>query len=97
MHGVPLALHAADIRKELFGTSHPSYAHALSVLASYYQAIGCSLDACKILEKCIEICEGAFRRNHANLVPNLMSYGAALRYTSNLAEPRAVYDGSTGE
>ncbi|KAL7523376.1 hypothetical protein ACHAWF_000495 [Thalassiosira exigua] len=50
------------------------------------------MDACEILEKCIEICEGAFQRNHANLIPNLMRYGAALRSTSNLAEPRAVYE-----
>ncbi|KAL7541034.1 hypothetical protein ACHAXR_010566 [Thalassiosira sp. AJA248-18] len=89
--GIPLALHAVQIRKTIFGESHPAYAHALSVLASCYHAVGRSCDACDCLEKCLAICEVAFPRNHANLIPNLMSYGSALCSTGNLKNARSVY------
>ncbi|KAL3802963.1 hypothetical protein HJC23_011586 [Cyclotella cryptica] len=90
--GIPLALHAVDIRKNVFGESHPAYAHALSVLASCYHAVGRSFDARDCLEKCLEICEIAFQKNHANLIPNLMNYGNVLRATGDLAKAREVYE-----
>lgn len=89
--GIPLALHAVHIRKSVFGESHPAYAHALSVLASCYHAVGRSFDARDCLEKCLEICEIAFQKNHANLIPNLMNYGNVLRSTGELAKAREVY------
>lgn len=90
--GIPLALHAVDIRKNVFGESHPAYAHALSVLASCYHAVGRSFDARDCLEKCLEICEIAFQKNHANLIPNLMNYGNVLRSTGDLVKARDVYE-----
>jgi len=89
--GIPLALHAVEIRKLIFGTSHPAYAHALSVLASCYHAVGRYFDACDCLEKCLEICEVAFQKNHANIIPNLMNYGNVLRSTGDLVKARSVY------
>jgi len=89
--GIPLALHAVEIRKLIFGTSHPAYAHALSVLASCYHAVGRYFDACDCLEKCLEICEVAFQKNHANIIPNLMNYGNVLRSTGDLSKARIVY------
>ncbi|KAL7469251.1 hypothetical protein ACHAXS_009513 [Conticribra weissflogii] len=89
--GIPLALHAVEIRKLIFGTSHPAYAHALSVLASCYHAVGRSFDARDCLEKCLEICEVAFQKNHANIIPNLMNYGNVLRSTGDLVKARIVY------
>lgn len=89
--GIPLALHAVEIRKLIFGTSHPAYAHALSVLASCYHAVGRYFDACDCLEKCLEICEVAFQKNHANIIPNLMNYGNVLRSTGDLVKARTVY------
>lgn len=89
--GVPLALHAVQIRKSIFGTSHPAYAHALSVLASCYHDVGRSYDACDCLEQCLEICEAAFQKNHANMIPNLMNYGSILRSTGNLKKAKSVY------
>ena len=89
--GIPLALHAVEIRKLIFGTSHPAYAHALSVLASCYHAVGRSFDARDCLEKCLEICEVAFQKNHANIIPNLMNYGNVLRSTKDLVKARIVY------
>ncbi|KAL7551428.1 hypothetical protein ACHAWF_014616 [Thalassiosira exigua] len=89
--GIPLALHAVEIRKLIFGTSHPAYAHALSVLASCYHAVGRYFDACDCLEKCLEICEVAFQKNHANIIPNLMNYGNVLRSTGDLVKARIVY------
>jgi tetratricopeptide (TPR) repeat protein len=82
--GISLALHAVEIRKPIFGTSHPAYAHALSVLASCYHAVGRYFDACDCLETCLEICEVAFQKNHANIIPNLMNYGNVLRSTGDL-------------
>ena len=89
--GIPLSLHAVAIRKLIFGTSHPAYAHALSVLASCYHAVGRYYDACDCLEKCLEICEVAFQKNHANIIPNLMNYGNVLRSTGDLSKARSVY------
>lgn len=89
--GIPLALHAVNIRKLIFGTAHPAYAHALSVLASCYHAVGRCFDACDCLEKCLEICEVAFQKNHANIIPNLMNYGNVLRSTGDLMKARIVY------
>ena len=89
--GIPLALHAVEIRKLIFGSSHPAYAHALSVLASCYHAVGRYFDACDCLEKCLEICEVAFQKNHANIIPNLMNYGNVLRSTGDLNKARTVY------
>ena len=89
--GIPLSLHAVEIRKFIFGTSHPAYAHALSVLASCYHAVGRYFDACDCLEKCLEICEVAFQKNHANIIPNLMNYGNVLRSTGDLVKARSVY------
>ena len=89
--GIPLALHAVEIRKLIFGTSHPAYAHALSVLASCYHAVGRSFDARNCLEKCLEICEVAFQKNHANIIPNLMNYGNVLRSTGDLVKAHIVY------
>lgn len=89
--GISLALHAVEIRKLIFGTSHPAYAHALSVLASCYHAVGRFFDACIFLERCLEICEIAFHKNHANVIPNLMNYGNVLRSTGDLIKARTVY------
>ena len=89
--GVPLALHAVTIRKSIFGKGHPAYAHSLSVLASCYHSVGRYLDACECLEKCLEICEVAFQKNHANIIPNLMNYGNVLRSTGEIVKARAVY------
>jgi len=89
--GIPLALHAVTIRKSKFGTSHPAYAHALSVLASCYHAVGRHFDACESLEKCLGICEIAFHKNHANIIPNLMNYGNVLSSTGGLVKARDVY------
>mmetsp|Transcript_5047 Transcript_5047/g.7871 ORF Transcript_5047/g.7871 Transcript_5047/m.7871 type:complete len:765 (-) Transcript_5047:3537-5831(-) len=91
VEGIPLALHAVEIRKTIFGTTHPAYAHALSILASCYQSVGRSFDARDCLEKCLEICEVAFQRNHANIIPNLMNYGNVLRSTGDLKKARTVY------
>ena len=90
--GIPLALHAVQIRKLIFGTSHPAFAHALSVLASCYHAVGRYFDACDCLEKCLEICEVAFQKNHANIIPNLMNYGNVLRSTGDFAKAKSVYE-----
>jgi len=89
--GVPLALHAVEIRKLIFGTSHPAYAHALSVLASCYHAVGRFGDACDYLEKCLGICEVVFHMNHANIIPNLMNYGNVLRSMGDLTKARTVF------
>lgn len=91
LEAIPLALHAVEIRKSIFGTRHPAYAHTLSVLASCYHAVDRHFDACDCLEKCLEICERALRKNHANVIPNLMNYGNALRSTGDLEKARAVY------
>jgi predicted ATPase/class 3 adenylate cyclase len=91
VEGIPLALHAVEIRKTIFGTTHPAYAHALSVLASCYHSVGRSFDARDCLEKCLQICEVAFQRNHANIIPNLMNYGNVLRSTGDLKKARIVY------
>lgn len=90
--GIPLALHAVQIRKLIFGTSHPAFAHALSVLASCYHAVGRYFDACDCLEKCLEICEVAFQKNHANIIPNLMNYGNVLRSTGDFTKAKSVYE-----
>ena len=91
VEGIPLALHAVEIRKTIFGPAHPAYAHALSVLASCYHSVGRSFDARDCLEKCLEICEVAFQRNHANIIPNLMNYGNVLRSTGDLKKAHSVY------
>ncbi|KAL7471236.1 hypothetical protein ACHAXS_011573 [Conticribra weissflogii] len=90
--GISLGMHAANIRKTAFGTFHPAYAHALSVLGSCYHSIGRSYDALELLEECLDICEVAFSMNHANLIPNLMLYGSILRVTGNLHKSRSVYE-----
>ena len=94
--GIPLALHAVGTRKLIFGTSHPAYAHALSILASCYHAVGRYFDACDYLEKCLSICEVAFPKNHANIIPNLISYGNVLRSTGDLVKARHVYQRAIG-
>ena len=90
--GIPLALHALQIRKSLFGVQHPAYAHTLSVLASCYHAVGRYFDACDCLEKCLVICEMAFQKNHANIIPNLMYYGDVLRSLGHLTKTKSVYE-----
>ena len=90
--GIPLALHALQIRKSLFGVRHPAYAHTLSVLASCYHAVGRYFDARDCLERCLEICEVAFQKNHANIIPNLMNYGDVLHSLGHLAKAKAVYE-----
>ena len=89
--GVSLAFHAVAIRKSIFGTSHPAYAHALSVLASCYHSVGRYSDACDCLETCLHICEVAFSKSHANIIPNLMKYGNVLRSTGDLTKARSLY------
>lgn len=90
--GIPLAMHAVYVRKIVFGTSHPAYAHALSVLASCYHACDRSDDACDFLEECIDICEHAFPKNHANMIPNLMNYGKVLRSTGHFRQARDIFE-----
>jgi tetratricopeptide (TPR) repeat protein/inosine-uridine nucleoside N-ribohydrolase len=76
---LPLSLHAVDVRKKEFGSSHPAYAHALCVLAQAYNIVGRSGDALPLIETCLEICEAAFqKKNHANIIPNLLVYGDIL-------------------
>lgn len=90
--GVPLALHAVSIRKDIFGTKHPAYAHTLSVLASCYHSVGRYHDACDCLEQCLDICEVAFTtKNHANIIPNLISYGNVLSSMGELVKAREVF------
>ena len=68
--GIPLGMHAVKIRKFVFGPHHPAYAHALSVLASCYHSVGRSFDSLGLLREYLEICEKAFSKNHANMIPN---------------------------
>ena len=92
--GVPLALHAVSIRKDIFGTKHPAYAHTFSVLASCYHSVGRYYDACDSLEQCLDICEVAFRtKNHANTIPNLINinYARVLSSMGELAKAREVF------
>jgi tetratricopeptide (TPR) repeat protein len=89
--GVPLSMHAVKIRKFVFGSNHPAYAHALSVLASCYHQVGRSFDALGLLEECLEICEKSFSKNHANMIPNLMLYGAVLSVMGNCEKARVAY------
>lgn len=53
--GIPLGMHAVQIRQHVFGPRHPAYAHALSVLASCYHSTGRSFDALELLEECLEM------------------------------------------
>lgn len=77
---LPMSLHAVEVRKMEFGTSHPAYAHALSVLAGCYHGAGRSADARPLADECLRICEVAFsNENHANLVPNLVVRGDIFR------------------
>uniref|UniRef100_A0A7S4NFP3 Inosine/uridine-preferring nucleoside hydrolase domain-containing protein n=1 Tax=Odontella aurita TaxID=265563 RepID=A0A7S4NFP3_9STRA len=92
--GIPLAMHGVEIRKQVFGPSHPALAHAFSILASNYHAVGRSCDAKQLLEKCLAICEEAFPKNHANIIPNLMNYGKVLRSLGNYRKAREVYERS---
>uniref|UniRef100_A0A7R9WKN7 Inosine/uridine-preferring nucleoside hydrolase domain-containing protein n=1 Tax=Pseudictyota dubia TaxID=2749911 RepID=A0A7R9WKN7_9STRA len=92
--GIPLAMHGVEIRKQVFGSSHPALAHAFSILASNYHAVGRSCDAKQLLEKCLAICEEAFPKNHANIIPNLMNYGKVLRSMGNYRKGREVYERS---
>ena len=91
-NGIPLAMHAVEIRKLVFGESHPALAHALSVLASCYHKVGRSRDALIYLEKCLQICEAAFHKNHANNIPNLINYAKVLRVTGKCKKALKVYD-----
>eukprot|EP00804_Cyclotella_cryptica_P020226 CCRYP_010919-RA/>CCRYP_010919-RA protein AED:0.03 eAED:0.03 QI:456/1/1/1/1/1/5/369/1533 len=88
---IPLAIHAVKIRKQLFGTSHPAYAHALSVLASSYYSIGRPLDTRYLLEECLDICDKVLSSNHSNLIPNLMLYGKVLRASGDMINATSVY------
>jgi tetratricopeptide (TPR) repeat protein len=90
--GIPLGMHAVRIRKFVFGPHHPAYAHALSVLASCFHSVGRSHDSLGLLEECLEICEGAFSKNHANMIPNLMLYGNVLKVSGAHEQARTVYD-----
>jgi len=76
--GIPLGMHAVNIRKLVLGPHHPSYAHALSVLAACYHSVGRSSDSLGLLKECLDICEEAFSENHANIIPNLLLYGSVL-------------------
>uniref|UniRef100_A0A7S4SA71 Guanylate cyclase domain-containing protein n=2 Tax=Ditylum brightwellii TaxID=49249 RepID=A0A7S4SA71_9STRA len=89
--GIPLAIHAVNIRKVVFGTSHPAYAHALSILASCYHAVGRSCDARDYFEECLSICEAVFQKNHANIIPNLMNYGKVLCSTGDYEKAKSVF------
>lgn len=86
---LPLSMHAVDVRKKEFGSSHPAYAHALCVLAQVYNGVGRSRDALPLIEKCLEICEVAFQKNHANIISNLLVYGDIL---TCVREPRKALD-----
>jgi hypothetical protein len=77
--------------QQLFGSSHPAYAHALSVLASSYYSIGRPLDSLDLLKECLDICDKAFSSNHANLIPNLMLYGKLLRVTGDIVNATSSY------
>ncbi|KAL7538375.1 hypothetical protein ACHAXR_010346 [Thalassiosira sp. AJA248-18] len=90
--GIPLGMHAVKIRKFVFGPHHPAYAHALSVLASCYHSIGRSFDSLGLLKECLDICEKAFSKNHANMIPNLMLYGSVLRVSGNYEKATDVYE-----
>ncbi len=87
---LPLSMHAVDVRKKEFGSSHPAYAHALCVLAQVYNGVGRSRDAMPLIETCLKICETAFqKKNHANIIPNLLVYGDIL---SCVGEPQKALD-----
>mmetsp|Transcript_6284 Transcript_6284/g.10254 ORF Transcript_6284/g.10254 Transcript_6284/m.10254 type:complete len:865 (-) Transcript_6284:37-2631(-) len=92
-HGVkalPLSMHAVDVRKKEFGSSHPAYAHALGVLAQVYNSVGRSHDALPLIENCMKICLTAFqKKNHANIIPNLLIYGDVL---SSVGESQKAFD-----
>mmetsp|Transcript_32086 Transcript_32086/g.67460 ORF Transcript_32086/g.67460 Transcript_32086/m.67460 type:complete len:1702 (-) Transcript_32086:235-5340(-) len=90
--GIPLGMHAVKIRRFVFGPHHPAYAHALSVLASCYHSVGRSFDSLGLLRECLEICEKAFTKNHANMIPNLMLYGSVLSVAGNYEKARDVYE-----
>lgn len=90
--GIPLGMHAVKIRKFVFGPLHPAYAHALSVLASCYHSVGRSFDSLGLLKECLEICEKAFSKNHANMIPNLMTYGSVLSVSGNVEKAADVYE-----
>ena len=89
--GISLGMHAVRIRKHVFGSLHPAYAHALSVLASCYHCIGRSYDALSLMKECLDICEKFLSENHANLIPNLMLYGSVLCAVGD-EKARSVYE-----
>jgi len=91
VEGIPLGMHAVSIRKFVFGPLHPAYAHALSVLASCYHGVGRSFDSLSLLTECLEICERAFSKNHANMIPNLLLYGSVLSYSGKTETALDVY------
>ena len=91
VEGVPLAFHSVRARLRVFGESHPAYAHALSVLASCYHVVGRYLDARDCIEKCLKICESAFHESHANLMPNLATYGDILLSIGQFDRAKNVY------
>jgi hypothetical protein len=84
-------MHAVKIRKIVYGSNHPAYAHALSVFASCLHQVGRSNDALVLLKDCLEICEKTLNKNHANLIPNLILYGSVLRVSGDKALARVVY------
>jgi len=45
-----------------------------------------------LLKECLEICEKAFSKNHANMIPNLRLYGSVLSDTGNNDKAREVYE-----
>lgn len=90
--GIPLGLHAVEIRKVVFGPHHPAYAHALSVLASCYHSVGRSFDSLGLLKECLEICERAFSKDHANMIPNLKLFGSVLSDMGKHEQARDVYE-----
>ena len=89
--GIPLSMHAVKIRKIVYGSNHPAYAHALSVFASCYHQVGRSNDALVLLKECLDICGKTLNKHHANLIPNLMHYGSVLSMLGDGAMARVAY------
>jgi hypothetical protein len=93
VEGIPLAIHSCQARKQVFSETHPAYAHSLSVLASCYHSVGRFLDAESCIKNCLNICEKAFHKNHANLIPNLIPlHGDILLCIGNFKQARVVYE-----
>ena len=89
---LPLSLHAATIRFQEFGPSHPAYAHSLCVLARCYMGVGRSSDAGPLVDRCLDICSATFEDPlHANFIPNLLLRGDIYRTFGNFDEALNSY------